>query len=44
LADVLRQFDSARFDPLSIRAFALKFDRKVFEKQLHEFVDSVKPR
>ena len=44
LADVLKQFDSARFDPASIRAFALKFDRKVFEKQLREFVDSVKPR
>ncbi|MEK7275836.1 MAG: glycosyltransferase, partial [Chloroflexota bacterium] len=43
LADVLRQFDPARFDPASIRAFALKFDRKVFEKQLRDFVNSIAP-
>ncbi len=41
LTAVLQNFEPSQFDPASIRAFALKFDRAVFEQQLRDFVDSV---
>ncbi len=44
LIAVLQSFDPARFDASLIRAHALKFDRKVFEQQLREFINSVAPK
>ncbi len=41
LAAVLRQFSASRFDPAAIRAHALKFDRRVFEQKLLDFINSV---
>jgi len=43
LATVLKNFDDTRFNPSLIRAHALKFDRKVFEQQLFDFINSVSP-
>ncbi|MBM4422148.1 MAG: glycosyltransferase family 4 protein [Chloroflexi bacterium] len=41
LISVLKSFDPGQFDPQTIRAHALKFDRKVFETQLRDFINSV---
>ena len=41
LMGVLQKFNPASFDSAAIRAHALKFDRKVFERQLHDFIKSV---
>lgn len=41
LRAVLKDFDPARFNPETIRAQALKFDSRVFEQQLTEFIDNV---
>lgn len=38
LVDVLQTFDADRYDPATLREHAAKFDRRVFERQLHEFV------
>jgi glycosyltransferase involved in cell wall biosynthesis len=38
LAEAVRQFDDARFDPAVIREFALRFDVQVFKRKLQAFV------
>jgi len=43
LISSLQSFDSSRFDSTAIRAHALKFDRKVFERELRAFISSVAP-
>jgi len=35
------QFDQKQYDQLSIRQFALRFDRSIFKKQISEFIESV---
>ena len=41
LVSVLKSFDSSRFDPSTLRAHALKFDKSVFVQQLRDFIHSV---
>jgi glycosyltransferase involved in cell wall biosynthesis len=43
LADAVRQFDAARFDPGTIRRHAERFDKSVFESKLRAFVDACIP-
>lgn len=38
LADAVRRFDEAAFDPASVRAHAEQFDKSVFKTKLGEFV------
>jgi glycosyltransferase involved in cell wall biosynthesis len=38
LADALRRFRARRFDPESLRRFALGFDREVFKKTMREYI------
>jgi len=40
LMSALQKFNPAHFDSAAIRAHALKFDRKVFEQQLQDFINS----
>jgi glycosyltransferase involved in cell wall biosynthesis len=43
LISSLQSFNANNFNPATIRNFALKFDRKVFEQQLRDFIHSVTP-
>ncbi|MEK7442271.1 MAG: glycosyltransferase [Chloroflexota bacterium] len=40
LVNVLKNFDATRFNPNEIHNFALKFDKKVFQEQLTNFIGS----
>lgn len=40
LTATLRDFDASAFDPQAVRAFALQFDRRVFEQQLRAYIDA----
>ena len=44
LADAVRRFDETRFNPTTIREFALRFDTQVFERKLHAFIEDVTRR
>lgn len=39
LARTVQQFDSQQFDSRTIRQFALRFDRSIFEQKLRRFID-----
>lgn len=39
LAAVMQNFDASRYNPDVIRAHALRFDTKVFNQQIHDFVE-----
>ena len=40
LADAVRRFDDAHFDPAAIREFALRFDTQVFKRKLAMFIET----
>jgi glycosyltransferase involved in cell wall biosynthesis len=39
LADVMANFDAARYDPATMRQYAARFDRIVFEAQIRAYVE-----
>jgi glycosyltransferase involved in cell wall biosynthesis len=39
LAAVMQSFDAARYDPMTIRNHALKFDTQIFKQQISTFVE-----
>jgi len=41
LATAIRRFDDARFNPATLREFALRFDKQVFKRKLSEFIENV---
>jgi glycosyltransferase involved in cell wall biosynthesis len=41
LSEVLKNFDSKKYDPQKIREHALKFDKVIFKKKISELVDRV---
>jgi glycosyltransferase involved in cell wall biosynthesis len=41
LAEVMKNFDPSKYDPLKIRAHAETFDKEVFKQKIREIVESV---
>jgi hypothetical protein len=39
LADAVRGFDEAAFDPMAIRAHAERFDTNLFKKRMQSFIE-----
>jgi len=40
LMEAVRRFDDSRFNPTTIREFALRFDQQVFQRKLSEFIQA----
>jgi glycosyltransferase involved in cell wall biosynthesis len=41
LADAVRRFDDAHFNPTTVREFALRFDTQVFKRKLRAFIEGM---